>query len=72
MANTVYSTHYAAPGSAWARRTGGAQLAGFFQIKEDRPQECGGHTSPAVGFDFTLSEEFDPIDYDVARHWPHP
>jgi hypothetical protein len=76
MAEIVYSSNYASGTSSrvWSSRNG---LAGFFQIKEDQtgPEPFGSavFSSPNLGYRSGTEYYWDGIvDYDTARHWPHP
>jgi hypothetical protein len=76
MADLIYSTSYgnAAGSIIWTPSHG---LAGFFQIKEDRPSaEPFGSAvfrSPAPGYKYEqMHGSMDLTPYEEARHWPHP
>ena len=65
MARIIYSTGYNHCGGVWTQ----ARMAGLFQIKEDLLDYWEGLASTQHSR-FILGR--DLIDYDVARHWPHP
>lgn len=73
MATLIYSTGYNECGGVWF---GHGHMTGLFQIKEETDGWSPAQfTSPARGYyfnDFGNLYDVDIIDYEEARHWPHP
>lgn len=76
MADLIYSTGYGdeAESFIWTPHRG---LAGFFQVKEDQssaePYGSAVFSSPNLGYRSGVEYYWDGvIDYETARHWPHP
>jgi hypothetical protein len=74
MADLIYSTSYGneAGSFIWTPSRG---LAGFFQVKEDRPSAepfgAAVFKSPSPGYKYEHLDG-DLVPYETARHWPHP
>lgn len=76
MAKIIYSTGYNGGGTGVWETYG--RMTGFFQIKDDCPEDTGywsGFMSPCPGYEYNDFGDLGSvalIDYDTARHWPHP
>jgi hypothetical protein len=75
MTQVLYSTNYTDYGNTWSIAHG---AIGFFQIKEDQQTgefvaDSTAHQSPSFSYyENDWERDYEVIDYDTARHWPHP